>query len=145
MPAAFLLDTDVCVDLIGGHLPAAHSEIERIPLATSVVSSVTLAELEVDVAKAPDPSRPRQQLDAFLEQVVVVDFDAAAARHYGEIQSALEKRGMSIGPLDLLIAAHARSRGARLLTANVREFRRVPGLECLGWKRAPLRVKRRRS
>jgi hypothetical protein len=48
----------------------------------------------------------------------------------------LEKKGSTIGPLDLLIAAHARSRGASLVTANMREFRRVPGLKCIGWKRA---------
>jgi tRNA(fMet)-specific endonuclease VapC len=142
MAATFVLDTDVCIDLIRGRVPAEGSESGRVALAASVVSSVTLAELEVGVAKAPAPSRPRRQLDDFLEQVLVADFDAAAARHYGEIRAHLEKKGSIIGPLDLLIAAHARSRGASLVTANTREFRRVPGLKCIGW-RHPSQVGRR--
>lgn len=144
MPTGFLLDTDVCIDLIRGYIPSEHPGIESIPLGMSVISSVTLAELEVGVSKATDPTRPRRQLDGFLGQVAVVEFDAAAARHYGEIRAVLEKKGMSIGQLDLLIAAHARSRGDRLVTANLREFRRVSGLDCVGWKRPYLRVQRRR-
>lgn len=135
MAATFVLDTDVCIDLIRGRVPAEGFESSRVPLAASVISSVTMAELEVGVAKAPAPSRPRRQLDDFLEQVPVADFDAAAARHYGEIRAHLETKGYTIGPLDLLIAAHARSRGARLVTANLQEFRRVPGLKCVHWKR----------
>ncbi len=136
MATTFVLDTDVCIDLVRGQVPAEGSESGRIPLDASVISSVTLAELEVGVAKAPVPSRPRRQLDDFLEQVAVADFDTVAARHYGEIRAQLEKKGTTIGPLDLLIAAHARSRGASLVTANLQEFRRVPGLKCIGWKRA---------
>jgi tRNA(fMet)-specific endonuclease VapC len=135
MAATFVLDTDVCIDLIRGHAPAEGSESGRVSLAASVISSVTVAELEVGVAKAPAPSRPRRLLDDFLEQVLVADFDTSAARHYGEIRAHLEKNGTTIGPLDLLIAAHTRSRGANLVTANLREFRRVPGLKCIDWKR----------
>jgi tRNA(fMet)-specific endonuclease VapC len=134
MAATFVLDTDVCIDLIRGQVPAGGFESSRVPLAASVISSVTLAELEVGVAKASAPSRPRRQLDDFLEQVLVVDFDTAAAHHYGEIRAHLEKKGNTIGPLDLLIAAHARSRGASLVTANLQEFRRVSGLKCIKWK-----------
>ena len=87
------------------------------------------------LAKAARPSRSRQLLHAFLEQVVVADFDTAAAQHCGEIRAHLEKRGRTIGPLDLLIAGHARSRGAGLVTSNLREFLRVPKLNCIGWTR----------
>lgn len=142
MPPAFVLDTDVCIDLIRGQIPAKGSEGGRIPLHLSVISSVTLAELEVGVAKALAPSQRRRQLDDFLEHVVVTDFDTAAARHYGEIRAHLEHKGTTIGPLDLLIAAHARSRGASLVTANLREFRRVPGLKCVAWKRAARHARR---
>ncbi len=144
MAATFVLDTDVCIDLIRGHVPAEGSETGRVSLAASVISSVTLAELEVGVAKAPAPSRPRRQLDDFLEQVLVADFDTSAARHYGEIRAHLEKKGTTIGPLDLLIAAHARSRSANLVTANMQEFRRVPGLSCVRWKRASQRERQGR-
>jgi tRNA(fMet)-specific endonuclease VapC len=136
MSAAFLLDTNVCIDLIRGQSPTPGSVGAHVSLDATVVSVVTVAELEVGVVKAASTSSPRQLLDGFLEQVVVVDFDMAAARHYGQIRAHLERKGKTIGPLDLLIAAHARSRGARLVTANLDEFRRVPGLECVGWKRA---------
>jgi tRNA(fMet)-specific endonuclease VapC len=63
-----------------------------------------------------------------------VDFSHDAARHYGEIRAELEKKGTSIDPLDLLIAAHARSAGATLITSNAGEFRRVKGLKVLSWK-----------
>ena len=142
MSTTFVLDTDVCVDLIRGEVPAGASESGHVPVGASVISSVTLAELEVGVAKAPVPGRPRRQLDEFLEQVVVADFDTAGGRHYGEIRAHLEKKGITIGPLDLLIAAHARSRGATLVTANLREFRRVPALKCIAWKRASRRKRR---
>jgi tRNA(fMet)-specific endonuclease VapC len=135
MPPTFVLDTDVCIDLIRGHVPTGDSAGGRVPLDASVVSSITLAELEVGVAKAVAPSGPRRQLDELLEQVAVADFDSAAARAYGVIRAHLEKDGTRIGPLDLLIAAHARSRDARLVTANLREFQRVPGLTCVAWRR----------
>jgi tRNA(fMet)-specific endonuclease VapC len=135
MPVEFFLDTDVCVDVLRGQMPPAGSVGDRIPLAASAVSIVTVAELETGVIKARSPKAFRHRLDSLLEQVAVIDFDRSVARHYGDIRGHLEQAGTTIGPLDLLIAAHARSRGARLVTANLREFRRVPGLRCIGWTR----------
>ena len=73
-------------------------------------------------------------LDAFLSLFWIADFTLGAARHYGDIRAALEAAGTPIGPLDLLIAAQARSLGATLVTANAGEFRRVKGLKVLAWK-----------
>ena len=64
----------------------------------------------------------------------MLDFTEAAARSYGEIRADLERKGTLIGPLDLLIAAHARSLGATLITLNAREFKRVKGLQVQAWK-----------
>jgi tRNA(fMet)-specific endonuclease VapC len=136
MPPTFVLDTNVCIDLIRGRVPTEDSAGGRVPLDASVISSITLAELEVGVAKATASRGPRRQLDELLEQVAVADFDSAAAHDYCAIRAHLEKQGTLIGPLDLLIAAHARSRGDRLVTANLREFRRVPGLTCVAWRPA---------
>src|SRR5262245_21078745 len=133
MSIEFILDTDVCIDLLRGYAPPAESTSGRIPLAGSGISSITVAELETGVVKARSPERPRRQLESLLDQVAIMDFDRLAARHYGEIRGHLERAGTTIGPLDLLIAAHARSRGARLVTANLREFGRVPGLRCVRW------------
>jgi tRNA(fMet)-specific endonuclease VapC len=99
-----------------------------------VLSVITIAELEVGVRRSTDPAAHRKAVDAFADLFEVVPWDREAAHEYGELRVDLEQRGLSIGPLDLLIAAHARRLGATLLTANVREFRRVKGLSCREWK-----------
>ncbi len=73
-------------------------------------------------------------LEEFLTLFPVMDFNQTAARHYGDIRADLEKRGTPIGPLDLLIAAHARSLGVAVVTGNVAEFKRVAGLKVVAWK-----------
>jgi tRNA(fMet)-specific endonuclease VapC len=73
-------------------------------------------------------------VDGLLACFTVLPFESAAAADYGEIRADLEKKGAIIGPLDLLIAAHARSLGAVVVTGNVHEFRRVKGLKVLAWK-----------
>jgi tRNA(fMet)-specific endonuclease VapC len=71
---------------------------------------------------------PQMALAEFLLTLDVVAFDESAASHSGDIRSHLEKRGDIIGSMDLLIAAHARSLSLTLITNNLREFQRVPGL-----------------
>jgi len=125
-----MLDTSACVDLLRGRAPVA-----RLPTVSEcVLSVITIAELEVDVRRSTDPAAHRKAVDAFAGLFEVVPWDREAAHEYGELRVDLEQRGLSIGPLDLLIAAHARRLGATLLTANVREFRRVKGLSCREWK-----------
>jgi tRNA(fMet)-specific endonuclease VapC len=80
-----------------------------------------------------NPASARSRLEAFLGLFEIEPFDAAAGEAYGEIRSHLEKAGTPIGPMDLLIAAHARSAGATLLTSNMKEFSRVPGLQSKAW------------
>jgi len=124
-----LLDTNVCIDLLRGRVRG-----RRLP-RTEVcrLSAIVVAELWVGAAKAAEPAAQREAVRAFLDLFPRLAFDEEAARHYGEIRAHLKARGTPIGPLDLLIAAHARSRGASLLTANLDEFRRVPGLKCAAW------------
>jgi tRNA(fMet)-specific endonuclease VapC len=130
MPPRFLLDTSVCVPVLRGqtspqHLPA---------LAETAISSVVAAELWAGAHKAERQKEQIAKVGHFLELFEVLDFSHEAARHYGEIRAGLERKGNSIGPLDLLIAAHARSLGVTLITANIGEFRRVRGLKLLAWK-----------
>ena len=73
------------------------------------------------------------RLEAFLSLFQLADFTLDAARHYADIRAALEATGKTIGPLDLLIAAQARSLGSTLVTANAREFKRVKGLKVQAW------------
>jgi tRNA(fMet)-specific endonuclease VapC len=133
MVEAFL-DASVCIDLLRGQVAPEQTGILRRYDGGMVLSVVTLAELEVGVAKSKAPATGRHKLGQFLEAYPVLAFAPDAAQHYGEIRAYLEAKGSPIGPLDQLIAAQARSAGALLITANVREFRRVPGLKCVAWR-----------
>lgn len=125
----FMLETSVCVELLRGRSPST-----PLPEASDcVLSVITLAELEVGIRRSARPAVQRKAVDAFTELFEVAPWDIESAGHYGELRVDLEKRGLVIGPLDLLIAAHARRLGATLITANAREFRRVAGLSCLEW------------
>jgi tRNA(fMet)-specific endonuclease VapC len=126
---AWHLDTNVCIDLLrgkskGGKLP---------PFAQCQLSAVVAAELWTGEGKSADPAAARMKLATFLGLFSIVSFDATAGEAYGEIRAQLEKAGTPIGPMDLMIAAHARSAGATLLTSNLKEFRRVPGLNSQAW------------
>ncbi|MCE0523041.1 MAG: type II toxin-antitoxin system VapC family toxin [Methylacidiphilales bacterium] len=130
MPAAYLLDTSVCVSLIRGH-----SSFRDLPPAeTCKVSAISSAELEVGIHRSSRPVDQRIAVYGLLALFEILPWDATLVSDYAEIRVDLEKRGTVIGPLDLLIAAHARSLGATLITANAGEFRRVKGLKVLAWK-----------
>lgn len=108
---------------------------EAVPVTARIISTVTLSELQTMVAKAADPEAKAARLQPVLTRFSIVDFDAAAAVHAGQIRALLEPRGLGIGPLDTLIAAHARSLGAVVVTDNLAEFRRIPGLRVESWLR----------
>lgn len=126
----YLLDTSVCILLLRGR--ASHAELPEA--SQCALSVITVAELEVGIHRSARPTAQRKAVDAFIDLFRVLPWDQEAATHYGELRVDLEKRGAVIGPLDMLIAAHARRLGATVVTANAREFRRVAGLACLEWK-----------
>jgi tRNA(fMet)-specific endonuclease VapC len=124
-----LLDTSVCVSLIHGR-----AVLKNLPRPDEcVVSVITAAELEVGICRCERPGEQRRILEAFLALFRVIPLELSAVRHYGEIRTQPEKLGMCIGPLDLLIAAQARSLAATVLTANIKESKRVPGLSSIAW------------
>ena len=125
-----MLDTSVCVSLIRGR--AAQT---RLPAASEcVLSVITVAELEVGIRRSVRPAAQRRAVEALTEIFEVLPWDLQTTRHCGEVRVDLEKRGLVIGPLDMLIAAHALRLGATLVTANIGEFQRVAGLPCFEWK-----------
>ena len=93
----------------------------------------SVAELQYGVCKSNRPDQNRVAVTEFLLPLEVVAFDESAASHYGDIRDHLEKRGNIIDSMDLLIAAHARSSSLTLITNNLREFQRVPGLRADNW------------
>ncbi len=98
------------------------------------ISVITLGELEYGIRKSSQPEITRLAVYTFLAGIPVIDFDAEAARHFGDIFGDLELKHMRISDRDTLIAAHARSRGYTLITNNTREFSRVNGLMIEDWK-----------
>ena len=129
-----LLDTDVCIYLIRQRPASVLQRFDEYTVGDIGISVVTLAELEYGVSKSSKPGRNKEALEEFVAPLVVADFDRAATSVYGKMRAALEKKGQMIGAMDLLIAAHALSLNVRLVTHNVREFSRVPGLRVETWE-----------
>lgn len=101
----------------------------------TLLSAITIAELQTMIHKARDPDGKAAYVRRAILRFTAVDFGELAARHYGEMRSHLERRGRRIVPMGLLIAAHARSLAAIFVTDNLREFSRVPGLASESWLR----------
>jgi tRNA(fMet)-specific endonuclease VapC len=127
-----LLDTDVCIAVLNRNTRIRPHLEQHVPSSLRI-SAITLAELRFGVAKSTQPRRAATNLNALLSKVAVVPFDDAATARYGDLRAVLERRGSPIGPLDTLIAAHALALRWTLVTHNVREFRRVPGLTVVDW------------
>ena len=128
--ALYLLDSNVCIAVL-----RKAPNLKRLPPpARCLVSQITVAELWTGVEKGTLRDQRAAKLEELLASFTLLDFGDAASRAYGEIRATLEKQGKTIGPLDLLIAAHARSIGATVLTGNYGEFKRVPGLKVLRWR-----------
>ena len=101
----YLLDTNICVFVIR-QKPLRVLDRFRQELPDDLgISTVTLAELRYGADKSRDPDKNHQALNAFLAPLEIADFDSCAAEIYGRVRADLEKRGMAIGPLDLMIAA----------------------------------------
>jgi tRNA(fMet)-specific endonuclease VapC len=133
MGLTHLLDTNICAAIIRRRAPGTLARLQRMKPGSVGVSTITVSELECGAAKSLHPQRNHEALKQFLLPLEILDYDAAAASHYGDIRSHLEKAGTPIGPLDTLIAAHARSLNAMLITNNLGEFRRVPELKVEDW------------
>jgi tRNA(fMet)-specific endonuclease VapC len=130
---SYLLDTNICIYIIKRKPEQVIARLNQIPFNQLYVSAITIAELEYGVRKSSLPDRNRLALNEFLIPFSIVDFDRAATIEYGIVRSELEKNGMPIGPLDMMIAAHAKSLSYVLVTNNEREFGKVNGLQVDNW------------
>lgn len=129
----YMLDTNICIYVMKNR-PERVLEQFRKELDRGIcISSITLAELEYGMKHSSNPVKNEQSLLKFLLPLSILPFGQAAASAYGEIRAYLQRKGTPIGPLDMLIAAHARAENMILVTNNVREFERVPGLELENW------------
>jgi tRNA(fMet)-specific endonuclease VapC len=129
----YLLDTNICIYIIKRKPESVLTKLSQIPLGQIGISSITIAELDYGARKSANPEKNISALNQFLIPFEIFNFDYNATIEYGIIRSSLEKKGTPIGPLDTLIAAHAKSLNYSLVTNNEREFQRVEGLEVENW------------
>ena len=129
----FLLDTNICIYIIKKNPIVVFDKFRSLSVGSIGISSITLAELQFGIMKSSNPAKNQEALDKFLTPLEILDFDYNATIEYGNIRAYLEKNGTPIGPLDTLIAAHAKSLDLILITNNVREFERIPNLKIENW------------
>lgn len=128
----YLLDTNIVIAAMKGN-PAVVGRLESTPLANLILSPVVLGELEFGAEKSAHSERNRARLAELAERLPLAVVHAETSRCYGRIRAELEQRGTPIGANDTWIAAHALALDATLVTDNIGEFSRVPGLSVENW------------
>ena len=128
----YLLDTSIAIYVIKRRPPSALVAFNR-HAGELAISAITLAELVHGAEKSADPARNHAVIEDFCRRLSVLDYGERAAHHCGNIRAALEKIGQPIGVNDMHIAAQARCDGLVLVSNNLREFARVPGLLTDNW------------
>jgi tRNA(fMet)-specific endonuclease VapC len=129
----YLLDTNICIYIIKKKPAEVFEKFKNMALGDVGISSITLAELQYGIAKSSSPEKNREALEKFLTPIEILDFGYEATVEYGKIRAELEQKGIPIGPLDMLIASHAKSLDVVLVTNNMRKFKRVADLKIENW------------
>ena len=129
----YMLDTNICIYTIKHKPPKVIKAFLCHEPDDMCISSITYGELMHGVEKSQAVERNRAAITLFLSAISILPFDSDAAEKYGAVRADLERKGTPIGPMDMLIAGHARSRGLILVTNNTREFFRVNELEVEDW------------
>lgn len=128
----FLLDTNIVIYVIKRR-PVEVLGLFNENAGRMAISSITLSELLHGAEKSTRVAQNLAVVEDFASRLDVLPYTARASQHYGAIRAALERAGRPIGVNDLHIAAHARSEGLTLVTNNLSEFERVPGLLTENW------------
>jgi tRNA(fMet)-specific endonuclease VapC len=129
---SWMLDTDTCIYALKQRAPVLSAMLARPPSRIHV-SAIAESELLHGAERSSRPHATLARVEAFLRPLQLLPYGSEAAKAYASLRARLEAKGTPIGPLDLLIAAHALSAGLVLVTNNTREFSRVPGLRLENW------------
>ena len=132
----YCLDTNIWSYILRQPNKALIRNLSSKKSAELCLAELTRAELLYGAMRSSQATHLRQRINDLLSPYARLAFGAEAAEHYADIRMRLEKAGKPISPNDLIIAATARAAGATLVTANLREFSRVPGLKCRDWTAA---------
>ena len=128
----YLLDTNIVIYTIKNR-PAQVRAQFMLHEGRMAIASVTLGELVFGAERSSQPQKNLDDVESLVARLVVMSFDDLAAYHFGQIRADLYDRGQPIGPYDMMIAGHARSRGLILVSNKVGEFERVQGLRIENW------------
>jgi tRNA(fMet)-specific endonuclease VapC len=132
----YLLDTNTCIRFINGRSANVRSKLLSVDPSEIAISTIVQAEMYAGSAKSQMPEHSRAIQEEFFQRFQIIPFSTNAARLYDDIRWFLEKQGTPIGGNDLLIAATALAQRLILVTHNVREFGRIPGLAIEDWEEA---------
>jgi tRNA(fMet)-specific endonuclease VapC len=127
-----LLDTNTCIYIINNRPPNVLERFRKYKAGEVGISSIAASELAYGAAKSGS-LKNRKALEMFLAPLQILPFDSQCLWFYADLRASLEKQGLSIGPMDSLIAAHALSIDGTLVTNNIKEFVRVPKLKLDNW------------
>ncbi len=129
----YMLDTDICSYIIRERPLRVFDRFKKVEMNQLYISVVTYAELIYGVEHSSSKKVNRPIIDDFVRHLGIISWDRKAAEHYGKIRAILRAEGQLIGAMDMMIAAHARSRKMTLVTNNDGLFRRVPNLVVENW------------
>jgi len=129
----FMLDTNICIYLIKRKPPDVIERFYQTDVSQIGISAITFSELIYGVSKSSKPEQNQWALMQFVAPLEILPYGDEAALYYGSLRVHLEKLGMPVGSLDMLIVAHALSIGCTLITNNEKEFARIPNLKIDNW------------
>ena len=129
----FLIDTNICIYIMNDHPPEVIQKFREIGVGNICISSITVSELQYGACKSNQIKKNIKRLEEFLSPFEILAYDETTSNYYGKIRFHIEKQGNEIGPLDMLIAAHALSENLTLITNNEKEFKRIKLLKVENW------------
>lgn len=129
----YLIDTNICLYIMNKRPIDVIKRFKKVNTGEIGISTVTISELQYGVSKSQQRKKNQIRLDEFIAPLIILSYDNDTAKTYGDIRCNLEKTGQPIGPLDLLIAAHAMSQGLIIVTNNDKEFSRIKDLKVENW------------
>lgn len=131
----YLIDTNICIYLMNKKPIEVIQKFKNTEVGQIGISTITVSELKYGVVKSKYQKQNSERLEEFLIPFEILPYDESASNYYGMIRSQLESEGKAIGPLDMLIAAHALSKNLILVTNNEKEFIRIKSLKVENWAR----------
>ena len=127
----FLIDINICIYIMNERPYEVIQKFKDTEIGQIGISSITVSELNYGVSKSKYQKQNNKRLEEFLSPFEILPYDENASRFYGKLRAQLESDGNIIGPLDMLIAAHALSKNIVLVTNNEKEFKRIKSLTCV--------------